>query len=91
MNVVKIDRSIIGQIVTSPYAASLVESISGLCREKNIHVLVEGIESEAQRQAVLASGCASGQGAWFAPAGPPEEIDRLLLAQTSPVRNTPTL
>ena len=47
---------------TSNTSSVMVEAILVLARALNIHVVAEGIETEAQRKTLLAMGCELGQG-----------------------------
>ncbi|NBN63333.1 putative bifunctional diguanylate cyclase/phosphodiesterase [Pannonibacter tanglangensis] len=57
---VKIDRSFIAGLTTS--GAGVVPSIIALCRSMRLDCVVEGIETEAQLNAVRALDCTYGQG-----------------------------
>lgn len=73
----KIDSSFVTDIESDPASAAIVTAIIGLGRCLGLEVLAEGIESEQQRAALLASGCAQGQGYLFAPPVRAEEIPNL--------------
>ncbi len=47
-------------------AAALVEAVVTMARTLGLQVIPEGIETEAQRDALLALGCRYGQGYLFA-------------------------
>jgi len=79
---VKIDRSYITQMVEDPRCLVLIRGFVGLFRELGLRVVAEGIETEHQRQLLLAMNCPIGQGWLFGkplpsgklpwiPAGPP--------------------
>ena len=74
---IKIDRSFVGKVETSPQAAAIVRAILGLGRSLGIHVLAEGVETAAQRQFLVAEGCDEMQGYLFSQ---PQPADQLTLS-----------
>jgi EAL domain-containing protein (putative c-di-GMP-specific phosphodiesterase class I) len=58
-----IDRSAVKQ--------KLVQSLTGLCREMNMTIVTEGVETAAERDTLLSLGCDLLQGYLFAKPGPP--------------------
>jgi diguanylate cyclase (GGDEF)-like protein/PAS domain S-box-containing protein len=62
---VKIDRSYISQMVEDPRCLVLIRGFVGLFRELGLRVVAEGIETEHQRQLLLAMNCPIGQGWLF--------------------------
>ncbi|GGM30259.1 hypothetical protein GCM10011608_13620 [Micromonospora sonchi] len=68
----KIDRSFVTAMESSAEAAAIVRSTLDLGRSLALSVVAEGVEREAQRQALWELGCTAGQGHLFArplPAG----------------------
>jgi diguanylate cyclase (GGDEF)-like protein/PAS domain S-box-containing protein len=85
VDVLKLDRSLIAGLGTSPRALGLVRAAVGMAEELGVRVLAEGLEHEAQVRTARALGCALGQGWFFSPALDAEdaaalaaEPDRLL-------------
>lgn len=78
----KIDRSFVTDIGSDPASAAIVSAIIGLARCLGLSVLAEGIQTEQQRETLLASGCSEGQGFLFArplsPAAVPSLEDAML-------------
>jgi diguanylate cyclase (GGDEF)-like protein/PAS domain S-box-containing protein len=70
---VKIDRSIIARVTEDRRTAALVRGFVQVFQDLGLAVVAEGIETEAQRQALLAMGCAVGQGFLF---GRPTPMER---------------
>ena len=68
LHTVKIDRSFISdlQIEEEGGSAAVVRAILALSRAQRLEVVAEGIETEAQRRALLTLGCELGQGYFFA-------------------------
>ncbi|MGC4899625.1 putative bifunctional diguanylate cyclase/phosphodiesterase [Micromonospora echinospora] len=62
----KIDRSFVTAMETTPEAAAVIRSTLDLGRSLNLTVVAEGVESEPQRRALWELGCAAGQGHLFA-------------------------
>jgi diguanylate cyclase (GGDEF)-like protein/PAS domain S-box-containing protein len=61
----KIDRSFVHGMKPSVHDAALVDAILFLGRSFGLHVIAEGIETEAQATALHDKGCAEGQGYLF--------------------------
>jgi EAL domain-containing protein (putative c-di-GMP-specific phosphodiesterase class I) len=72
MHTLKIDRSFICDLSPDEESGStaVVRAILALSRAQRMEVVAEGIETEAQRQALLALGCELGQGYLFARPAP---------------------
>jgi EAL domain-containing protein (putative c-di-GMP-specific phosphodiesterase class I) len=68
---VKLDMSLVRGVDASPIKQKLVRSMAGLCREMGMKVVAEGIETPAERDAVLGLGCDLLQGYLYAKPGPP--------------------
>jgi EAL domain-containing protein (putative c-di-GMP-specific phosphodiesterase class I)/ActR/RegA family two-component response regulator len=64
--VVKLDMALIRDIDKEPKKQKLVESMSRLCRELEITVVAEGVETRGERNALVAAGCELLQGYFFA-------------------------
>ena len=71
----KIDRSFIMEIDSSPDAQAIVRAVSELARTLGMSVIAEGIETEAQGVLARAAGCDMAQGYFYAR---PQPIDALL-------------
>lgn len=63
---VKIDKSFIDEIVTDSKTRALVETIVTMCKALDIKCTAEGIEQQAQLEALKKTGCHSGQGYLYA-------------------------
>jgi EAL domain-containing protein (putative c-di-GMP-specific phosphodiesterase class I) len=64
---VKIDRSFVANMVTSPEAAAIVRATVDLAHELGLRVVAEGVERADQRQALAALGVTAAQGFLFYP------------------------
>ncbi|WP_373503633.1 putative bifunctional diguanylate cyclase/phosphodiesterase [Aestuariivirga sp.] len=62
---VKIDRSFVAGIGTMPVNLAIVRGVIGIAREIGIDVIAEGIETEAQAEALRREGCEYLQGYLF--------------------------
>jgi diguanylate cyclase (GGDEF)-like protein/PAS domain S-box-containing protein len=67
LTVLKIDKSFVDGLGTAgdPHAAALVRTVVQLARALGLQTVAEGVETEAQRDALLALGCDCGQGYLF--------------------------
>ena len=73
-NLLKVDRSFIMALSTSPDAAVMVEMIIQLAEKLGMRAHAEGVETDAQRRFLLENGCQYGQGYLFSKPVPPDEI-----------------
>lgn len=64
-DVVKLDMALVRGSDTEPLRRKLIRSISELCNELDMQVVTEGIETEAERDAILSAGCDLLQGYLF--------------------------
>jgi diguanylate cyclase len=78
VDILKIDRSFIRGMSDNPEGRILVQAILDLARALHLDTVAEGIELKEQRTELLTSGCASGQGFFFAEPVAPERIAGLL-------------
>jgi diguanylate cyclase (GGDEF)-like protein/PAS domain S-box-containing protein len=74
VDVLKIDRSFVQNMLIDEQDSSLVEGVIRLGRNFGCSVIAEGVESAAHARALLRLGCEQGQGNGIAPAMPPAEV-----------------
>ena len=67
---IKIDRSFVTGLLTDPRSSLLVATMVRLARDLELDVIAEGVEEEAQVDALLAMGCTKGQGYLFGAPAP---------------------
>jgi diguanylate cyclase (GGDEF)-like protein/PAS domain S-box-containing protein len=76
----KIDRSFIIDLETSPEAVTVAEMVTSLGAALRLTVIAEGIETTGQRETLLAMGCRYGQGYLFSRPVPDDQATALLEA-----------
>ena len=64
-DIIKIDRSFVATLTRDRESAAIVRAVTTLAQAIDVPVTVEGIEDAATYEAVLAIGCAKGQGWYF--------------------------
>ena len=77
IDAIKIDRSFTAGLLSDPRRSVVVASMIRLSRDLGLDVIAEGVELEAQAEALLAMGCCKGQGFLFghpAPFPQPAEV-----------------
>jgi diguanylate cyclase (GGDEF)-like protein len=80
IDTLKIDRSFIDGIVGSSEDEAIVTAVLSMGRALGVHVVAEGVETEAQADRLCTLGCELAQGyLWSRPVAP-EAIDGLLAA-----------
>lgn len=71
---IKIDRSFVANLGADAEAEAVVAAIVRLARALGLSVIAEGVETEMQRESLMATGCRDMQGFLFGRAVPPEKI-----------------
>ena len=77
IDAIKIDRSFTAGLLNDPRRRVVVDSMIRLSLDLGLDVIAEGVELEAQAEALLAMGCLKGQGFLFghpAPFPQPAEL-----------------
>lgn len=64
-DIVKVDMSLVRGVDSSPKKQRLIESLVSLCAEMGTYVVVEGVETPEERDALASTGCAWMQGYLF--------------------------
>lgn len=78
IDAIKLDRSFVQSIDTDLLARRLVQAMIGVAQGLGLAVVAEGVETESQRDALIASGCPQMQGFLFARPQPAGELDDFL-------------
>lgn len=74
VDIIKIDRSFVSRVAEDARARAIVASIAGLARNLELEIVAEGVETETQRDLLLAMGCNVAQGYLFSRAIPAETL-----------------
>ena len=80
VQILKLDRSFLTDVPASAQASGLVRAIVDLSAALDARLVVEGVETEAQREFLVASGCPLAQGFLLGRPVPAAELDGLLRA-----------
>ncbi|SEO81629.1 aminotransferase class I/II-fold pyridoxal phosphate-dependent enzyme [Actinacidiphila rubida] len=80
VDIIKVDKSFIQDIVSDGRQVALVEGIVRIADTLGLQVIAEGIEHEVQRDRLVDMGCRFGQGYLFAHPMPADEGDQLVRA-----------
>ena len=81
VDVLKIDKTFVDDVVSGGSHAALARTIIALGETLSLQTVAEGIETAAQGESLLALGCRKGQGYHYARPLPPEEIAACVLAR----------
>ena len=76
LDTLKIDQSFVRGILTDPHDAAIAGTIVRLARSLGLRVVAEGVETEGQRDYLLASGCEYLQGYLFGRPAPVEALEK---------------
>jgi diguanylate cyclase (GGDEF)-like protein len=72
---IKIDRSFVDGIASEPHDRAIASAIIAMADAMDMRVVAEGVETEEQKKALLASGCAIAQGYLFSHPLPVGEVE----------------
>jgi diguanylate cyclase (GGDEF)-like protein/PAS domain S-box-containing protein len=92
VDALKIDRSFIWRIATSPEANALIHTLVQLGKTLGLETVAEGIEEDRQLQNLQREFCYSGQGYLFARPLTPDQLESLIGStqqQSTPPQSTP--
>ncbi|GAB7039425.1 MULTISPECIES: putative bifunctional diguanylate cyclase/phosphodiesterase [Catenuloplanes] len=78
VDVLKIDRSFVSQLDSTPAGAAVVEAVIRLSQVLGLRTVAEGIETPAQAAELQLLGCTHGQGYLFARPMPAGDLDALM-------------
>jgi EAL domain-containing protein (putative c-di-GMP-specific phosphodiesterase class I) len=84
IDILKIDKSFIADVATSPEQAALVEGIIRIADGLGLSVVAEGVETGEQWDQLGGCDCDFGQGYLFAPPMPSDSIAALLGSHRDP-------
>ncbi len=76
VQVLKIDRSFVHNMLADPQDRAIVQGVVGLARTFSCVAVAEGVETPAQARALLEMGCEVGQGSGIAAPMPAAELAR---------------
>ena len=82
VDLLKIDRSFVGGLGSSPQDGPIVAAVVDLAHALGLRTVAEGVESEAQLAELRARGCDLAQGFLWSPALPPADAARWLGERT---------
>ena len=87
IDVLKIDRSFVDGLGTDPNDTSIVRMILSLASALDLTAIAEGVETEIQLDALREYGCELGQGYFWSPGLPPDELVAWLDRTSAHARN----
>jgi diguanylate cyclase (GGDEF)-like protein len=77
---IKIDRSFVADIYASAISFDVVKTIVGLCQSLDLECIVEGVETQAQKERLIGLGCRFMQGYLFSRPLPADQVAAYLAA-----------
>jgi len=78
VSALKIDRQLVRELTLGGDAAEIVSAVLALARSLGLDTIAEGVETEAQAQALTSLGCQCAQGLLFAPPMDPLALEAQL-------------
>ena len=86
IHALKIDRSFVSRMVAEPASVSIVRTILALAASLRMHVVAEGIETEAELELLRGMSCPSGQGYHWSKPLPAAEAFAMVERSRAPAR-----
>ena len=83
VDAIKLDRSFVQSIDTDDMSCRLLQAMICVAQRLGLDVVAEGVEREAQRDVLSASGCHLMQGFLFSKPLPPSELEAVLTTRRS--------
>ncbi|MEG3166913.1 EAL domain-containing protein [Sphingomonas sp. LB3N6] len=83
VDIIKIDRSFVSSLDTSPNDAAIIDAVVGLGHRLGMEVVAEGVETDVQAQYLLDRGCDYGQGYLFGKAGPSGTVPGIIAGKVT--------
>ncbi|MEK1942986.1 MAG: EAL domain-containing protein [Pseudomonas sp.] len=83
LNKLKIDQSFVFDVLTDSNSEAIVRTVIGLGNNMGLTVIAEGVETAAQHQFLLDSGCQQFQGYLFSKALPPAAFTEFTLTRAA--------
>ena len=83
VDLLTVDKSFVDGIGVSREDVTIIEHVIGLAKALGIVTVAEGVETEAQVEALRSLSCDLAQGYWFSHPQPPNVISQLLEADVS--------
>ena len=81
IDTLKIDRSFITHIDSDKAEFAIIKALLSLCHDLRLNMVVEGVETAMQRDALVSLGCDKAQGFHFFRPMPASDMEQLLLKQ----------
>ncbi|MEE2730461.1 MAG: EAL domain-containing protein [Pseudomonadota bacterium] len=81
-NTLKIDRSFVSQCIRKGQAAAIIHTIIQLCKNLNLEVVAEGVETHEELKFLLDHRCDVVQGHYFSPALNAEDLAQYVRQQS---------
>jgi len=78
LDAIKIDRTLIAEVVGDPAEAALVSAMIGAGRKLNLRVIAHGVETKECLEFVETQDCDEVQGHYFGLPAPPEQFSRAM-------------
>jgi len=78
LDILKIDKSFVKDILVDPDCASITTAIIALSRNLKIDTIAEGVETKEQMEFLLQNGCEKQQGNYFSPPLPLADLEIFL-------------
>lgn len=89
-DVIKMDRSLIADVVHNPITQTLVQDIVQICRTHHKACVAEGVENQAQLDVLLKMGCPYAQGYYYDQPLPAQVFEEKYLRGGIPVERQET-
>ncbi|OYE01075.1 putative bifunctional diguanylate cyclase/phosphodiesterase [Nostoc sp. 'Peltigera membranacea cyanobiont' 232] len=91
VNMLKIDRSFVQDVMSNPDSAAVTDAIIALAKSLRLKITAEGVETQEQLEYLQMRGCDEGQGYYFSCPVPADIIAPMLQKSSQQLEITTTL
>lgn len=81
IDTLKIDRSFIAHIDSDKTEFAIIKALASMCQDLRLNMVIEGVETAAQQEALVSLGCDKAQGYHFFRPMPAGDVELLLQKQ----------
>ncbi|MBN3922733.1 bifunctional diguanylate cyclase/phosphodiesterase [Nostoc sp. NMS4] len=90
VNMLKIDRSFVQDVISNPDSAAVTNAIIALAKSLRLNITAEGVETQEQLDYLKMQGCDEGQGYYFSCPVPADIITPMLQKTSQQMATIPT-
>lgn len=84
IDIIKIDRGFLGEVVTTPRGKTVIRHTIAMARAMDMQIIAEGVETATQAAFLLDAGCTLAQGFHYSRPVPVADFERMAFGPSTP-------